>query len=123
MLRLVQQAYAKFAHNQPLLAKVSDDLRLLLRLARAWARRDYRLVPWRTIVFVVAALLYFVSPVDLIPDTLAGIGLVDDVAVIGAVVKALQDDLERFQFWERAQALPPGDAPLLPAATATDTVS
>ena len=33
-----------------------------------------------------AALAYFVLPVDVIPDVLAGIGLTDDAAVIAAVI-------------------------------------
>ena len=38
---------------------------------------------------LLAALAYFVLPVDAIPDIVAGIGFTDDAAVIAAVVGAL----------------------------------
>ena len=46
----------------------------------------------------VAALLYLVSPLDLVPDWLAGLGIVDDIAVVwlilGYLVKRLQRQKE-----------------------------
>lgn len=38
---------------------------------------------------MLAALAYFVLPIDAIPDVLAGIGFTDDAAVIAAVVATL----------------------------------
>lgn len=43
-------------------------------------------VPARGIVAMLAALAYFVSPVDALPEVVLGpIGLIDDVGIIGAV--------------------------------------
>ena len=70
------------------------------RLLTHYVRRDYTAVPWRSVVLIAAALIYFISPIDLIPDFLFG-GMVDDVAVIGAVLRAVRTDLERFMAWER----------------------
>ncbi|WP_220376841.1 DUF1232 domain-containing protein [Paenibacillus taihuensis] len=36
-----------------------------------------------------AALAYFISPVDAIPDVLVGLGLTDDLAIVAAAVKAI----------------------------------
>ena len=66
-----------------------------------------RTLPWRSAFYSVAALIYFLNPVDLIPDALIGIGFIDDVAVIGAVVNAIRKDLDGFVSWERQ--LPDGD--------------
>lgn len=38
---------------------------------------------------MLAALAYFVLPVDIIPDVLAGIGYTDDAAVLAAVISML----------------------------------
>lgn len=89
-------------------ARAAQDLRTLVRLARAWAFRKYRRVPWRTVTYVVAAILYFINPIDLVPDMLAGIGFVDDAAVIHAVIQSLHGDLTAFREWERRQAEPVG---------------
>ena len=39
---------------------------------------------------IFGALAYFVAPIDLIPDILAGIGFTDDAAVLAAVVSTVQ---------------------------------
>jgi uncharacterized membrane protein YkvA (DUF1232 family) len=53
---------------------------------------------------MAAALLYFVLPFDVVPDVLAGIGFVDDVAVITSVVESVRNELDRFREWEEPPA-------------------
>ena len=101
VLRLTKNAYLKIGRNQPALARVSDDLYAIVRMARAWARREYLAVPWRVIVYAMAAVIYFVNPADLIPDVLAGLGFIDDAAVIAAVVRSIQKELDEFRRWEK----------------------
>ncbi len=87
-------------------ARAAQDLRTLVRLAKAWAFREYRRVPWRTVTYVVAAMLYFINPIDLVPDMLIGIGFVDDAAVVHAVIHSLHNDLIAFRKWENRQTDP-----------------
>jgi uncharacterized membrane protein YkvA (DUF1232 family) len=53
-------------------------------------------VQWFEKVAPLAALAYLVSPIDLIPDTILGLGLLDDVGVIGFVVQDMWDKLQAF---------------------------
>ena len=108
MIRLVREAYAKMGHEEKALRTVLGDLSTLLRLTRAYATRAYRDVSWKTMLYVVGVLLYFLSPVDVIPDFLPGVGYLDDVAVISAAVQAVRDDLDAFRAWEEAQGRSPG---------------
>ena len=85
------------------LGEAVEDLRALLRLMNAWVRAEYRDIPRATFVMVVAAILYFVVPLDVVPDFLLGLGYVDDVAVIGWVARQLRRDLEAFREWEAKQ--------------------
>ena len=103
VLGLVHDAYSKMADNEDALGRIKEDLVGMLRLIRAWATRDYDRVPWRSILYAVAAIIYLVNPADAIPDALAGIGFVDDVAVITAVAKAIQKDLQQFREWDEEQ--------------------
>jgi len=100
LLALVRDAYARLARHENAMSKVQDDLRALLRLSRAWATREYRAIPWRSVLYAVAALVYFVNPADVIPDVLVGLGFVDDAAVVAAVVRTIRNDLEAFRGWE-----------------------
>lgn len=98
--RLARRASDKFAKHRDQLGTVRDDLPVLLRLARAWARREYRDIPWRSLVLVVGALLYFLAPIDAIPDVIPVLGFVDDAAVIAYVLRSIQTDVQRFEEWE-----------------------
>jgi uncharacterized membrane protein YkvA (DUF1232 family) len=103
-LRLVEQAQAKAAQRSGRsgpLAGVSASLGTMGRLVRAYVRREYRRVPWGIIVSAAAGLLYFVVPLDAVPDVLLGFGLIDDAAIIAFVATRLGDELARFEAWER----------------------
>lgn len=71
---------------------------------RACVKGEYKTVPKGTIAAVVFALLYFISPIDLIPDPIPVVGYLDDAAVIAACVKMVGADLQRFRDWEAEQA-------------------
>lgn len=85
------------------LAEVWSYLTALFRLLRAYIRKDYQEIPWGAIVLVIVAIIYFVSPVDLIPDILPVIGISDDAAVIAFVVAQIKSDLDNFLAWEIEQ--------------------
>ena len=72
-------------------ARVRDDLNLLLGLCAAWWRGEYRAVGRQALLSVVAALLYFLAPLDMVPDWLPGAGLLDDLAVLAWVMERGHD--------------------------------
>ena len=81
---------------------VREKFCLLGRLISAYARREYRAIPLKTLIAVVAAMIYFLNPIDLIPDAILGIGLTDDLAVLAWVIRSAQQELEAFATWERS---------------------
>jgi uncharacterized membrane protein YkvA (DUF1232 family) len=88
---------------KPLDAKgLTGRLKTMTRMVRLWMRREYRDVPWLTVVLITAGIIYFVSPADGIPDFIPLIGFTDDAAVISAVIASIGRDLERFLEWERS---------------------
>ncbi len=105
VLRVAKHAYRRLAADgHSPLGRASDDAKTLIRLITAYANNDYRSIPWKSAVYALGALLYFLSPLDLIPDVLVGIGFLDDVAVVVAVVKAISGDLDAFRGWEASRA-------------------
>ncbi len=83
--------------------EVKDKLSLLVRMVRAYGKREYTVVPIKTITRIVAVLIYFLSPIDLVPDLLPVIGLTDDVALLLWLFNALSDDIDAFKIWEKEQ--------------------
>lgn len=107
--RVAGRAAARAERFRERLGEALDDVRTLTRLVRAWARREYRSVSMATILAALGALVYFLIPTDAIPDFIAALGLIDDVAVIGRVVHYIRGDLARFRQWEEQQSAPTGD--------------
>ncbi|MEQ7917581.1 YkvA family protein [Xanthomonas sp. WHRI 1810A] len=86
------------------LGKIKDDLKLLQALCLAYWRGEYRAISPKAILSVVAGLMYFISPLDAIPDWIPGLGMLDDIAVLAWVMKSLNTELDAFRAWRAKQS-------------------
>ncbi|MFY0643953.1 MAG: DUF1232 domain-containing protein [Bacteroidia bacterium] len=73
-----------------------NDLRTLRDLLQSWLKGQYKLST-RTIVYVIAGLLYFVNPLDLVPDFIVGLGFVDDAAILTLVLRSIRSEVSRYK--------------------------
>lgn len=76
--------------------KMINQIKLLFELIRDYWKGEYKAVPWTSIAMAVGALVYFLSPVDLIPDFIPVVGYIDDAAVVGLAIKAIHGDLRTY---------------------------
>lgn len=72
----------------------------MLRLIRAYYRREYRNVPLQNLVMIVGAIIYILNPFDLIPDWIVGLGFADDAVVLAFAVRKTRQTLDDFMTWE-----------------------
>jgi uncharacterized membrane protein YkvA (DUF1232 family) len=79
-----------------------DDIKTMIAMVRAYASRSYREMPIGTVAAIAGALLYVLTPIDFIPDFIAGVGLVDDAAVVRACLKLVGYDVKKFREWMAA---------------------
>lgn len=86
------------------MGEVWNYLTTLFRLLKNYIHRDYQEIPWGSIVLVIVAIIYFVSPIDLIPDIIPWLRLTDDAAVIAIVIAQIKTDLDNFLAWEVEQS-------------------
>lgn len=87
-----------------LVGEAKDFLFTAFRLIRAYGAGSYREIPWKTLMAVLAAVVYFVMPLDVIPDLLLGLGFFDDAALIVWTLKSIRSDIDRFSEWEARNA-------------------
>lgn len=99
---LIKSVEEKAEKNKAKIIDAWDDLKTLQRMLRASMNGSYKQVPWLSLLMLVAGLLYFINPLDLIPDFILTIGFIDDVTVIGMVVHSLNSDLKAFREWEQS---------------------
>lgn len=85
------------------LSEFQASVQLLIRMVRAYASGEYKGLPWKSLLSIVAVLIYFVSPIDLLPDFLPVIGITDDVALVVWLIKTLGDDVKKFSDWEKKE--------------------
>jgi uncharacterized membrane protein YkvA (DUF1232 family) len=89
--------------------ELTGKFQALVRLVRAYINKEYRVIPWQSVVLAVAALIYFVNPLDAIPDFIPLIGLLDDTAIFTAVLASINHDLTKFMEWEKLAAQSSGE--------------
>ncbi len=78
-------------------------LMAMIRLIREYHRAEYRDLKEENLLTVVAAIIYFVSPFDVIPDYIPILGHIDDAVVIGLALRSVRADLDAFMAWETAR--------------------
>ncbi|HZW14039.1 MAG TPA: YkvA family protein [Noviherbaspirillum sp.] len=101
---LLKKAQAKMADKKSgPLKEVLESLAGLCRLVKRYVQGEYRETPWHSLVMMVAAIVYFVSPIDAILDAIPVLGFVDDAGVLAWTAKTFKDDIDAFIAWEVEQ--------------------
>jgi len=76
------------------------DIELLISLLQDYDSDKYRDIPWESVAGILTAMLYVISPVDLIPDFIPLIGTLDDAVVVSVCLKLVKNDLDAYAFWK-----------------------
>ena len=90
--------FNKFSKSS--LSQVWSDLICIFQLAKDWKNGVYTDIPKKSIIMIITGLIYFLLPVDLIGDIIPVIGFVDDVTVLGFVIRQVDKDLEKYKEWK-----------------------
>lgn len=107
IFRLLKRSVAHFRKYDSLQEFASDareQFDRIVRLVRAYAKGEYRGVSRTNIALSIAALLYVLSPLDLIPDFIVG-GMLDDIALLTWLYKNVEEEIEQFLQWEEEHKL------------------
>lgn len=78
------------------------EVPLIVSLIRSYIKKEYTEIPLGTIIALVSSLIYFFSPIDIIPDIIPGIGYVDDVMVIAIALRFAYTDVEEYKIWKES---------------------
>jgi len=81
------------------LAEYWDEVKVVFSMLKDFSTGKYKKCPWRTIAVLVGALVYVLTPLDLIPDFLPG-GWTDDCFVLAGALAFAKMDLEEYKAWK-----------------------
>ncbi|SDM03383.1 Uncharacterized membrane protein YkvA, DUF1232 family [Modicisalibacter muralis] len=82
------------------LSRMARALRLFVPMCADVIRGRYRPVPWAAIGWMALAFIYLISPLDLIPDVLLLIGVLDDVVIVGWLLGKVDNALTDYRRWK-----------------------
>lgn len=74
---------------------------VMMSLVRSYVKKEYTEIPVASIIAITVALIYFVSPIDLIPDVIPGVGYFDDAIVVAGALALIKTDLEEYKKWRK----------------------
>ncbi|MGJ7910435.1 YkvA family protein [Neobacillus sp. LXY-1] len=97
---LLEKAIIKGQSQKGILGGAWDKLQLLIELVSSYSKGEYKNFSKSTMLILIGAIIYFVSPIDAIPDFILGLGILDDSAVIGFTIKRLSTELDKYEEWK-----------------------
>lgn len=62
--------------------KCIQHITVFFQMLRDWRNGDYPRSQVKTLLLLSAAILYIAMPLDIIPDVILGLGIIDDAAVL-----------------------------------------
>ncbi len=100
LIRLLVGVARKINMSNLEFSNMGSKLNVILRMVKAYAAGKYKLIPWKSIIVLTAVLIYFLMPLDLLPDFIPVTGYIDDFSLLLWVYNHLQDDIDTFIWWE-----------------------
>ena len=79
-----------------------EKLSIFSRMAQAYVSGKYLSIPWKAVMTMLAAIIYFLNPLDLIPDFIPLMGLTDDFGVLVWVYNSVSAEIDKFLEWEKS---------------------
>ncbi len=80
----------------PLAGTMLADIPLMISMVRSYITKEYTQVSLKVIATMVSAFIYIVKKKDLIPDSIAVVGAIDDIAVFAIALKFVEPELKAY---------------------------
>ncbi|QNL21921.1 DUF1232 domain-containing protein [Hyphobacterium sp. CCMP332] len=101
----IDAAWEKAKNLDPGLRDLMENVETFIQIIKAYVNGTYRDVEQKTIIFLIAGILYFINPFDIIPDFLPLIGFTDDAAVLIFILGKVKNEIDKFNSWKINQEI------------------
>ena len=98
--KLSNKVYQKAEQAVQNYADTAARIMSVTRMLKAWRKKQYTEIDKSSIFIAIVILLYYVNPIDLIPDFIPVIGGLDDLILLGFLLKVIDKEIEKFNAWE-----------------------
>ncbi|MEJ2050746.1 MAG: DUF1232 domain-containing protein [Calditrichota bacterium] len=100
---ILNNALEKAREKKSQVREFFGDIEDLIMLIRSYLKGEYTRIPWRFIILAFAAVIYFLNPLDLIPDIIPAMGFMDDATVIAIIVNAMKEEIDEYRRFRSMQ--------------------
>ncbi|MFE7064302.1 YkvA family protein [Sutcliffiella sp. NPDC057660] len=101
LLRRAENKAKKKEVDKGFVQETWESLKTMFELVKAYIKGDYRNIPYGSLLMIIGAILYFVMPLDTIPDAMVALGFTDDAAVIALTYRKVKKDIDKFVEWKQ----------------------
>ena len=93
----------RLAKENGFLRQYWQDIKTSFALLKDWYMGNYTKIPFRMVASIAGAMLYLVSPLDVVPDWVPFGGLLDDALVLAAIFALSRSDLDEYTKWAQPE--------------------
>lgn len=87
----------------PQIGVIFEDLPIVCYMISDYVHGAYKEVPLATVISLLGAIIYLLSPIQLIPNIIPILGFADDAAIFLLVLSAADNDIKAYQGWKQEQ--------------------
>lgn len=95
------QRMEKKLKTVPVAGGVLAYIPTLISLIRMFIKKKYTEIPLASILAILAALVYWLGPLDVIADFIPALGFLDDAGVLAGAVALCKTDLDDYITWRK----------------------
>lgn len=85
------------------LNELFSTIEVFIRMLKSYINGEYRDYPKRSLTLILFGLIYFLIPLDMIPDFIPITGFLDDLTVILWIFRSIQKDIIAYLDWEQGK--------------------
>ncbi len=100
LMDLLKKAISKSKNRSK---ELKEDVVTSVQLIKDWKNNDYKNVSKKTILSLLAGIIYFVNPFDLIPDFLLHFGFIDDIGVMTFVMSQFKTEINNYRLYKEGK--------------------
>lgn len=94
----------KMVKKNGFLKQYWTDIKTSFALLKDWYLGNYKKIPFRMVAAITGAIIYMMSPIDIIPDCIPFGGLIDDALILAAVFGISRANLDEYIQWSARNA-------------------